>query len=158
MIDYIRATPIIDNATMRPIHDLVMHTEASLMAKLSYVITRLGCPPRSIRCVKTDALILCIPARKLAAVKAAATIRFDQLHTLRRTYEQVQPTQAFLNSHAEITPISSSDPVFRFNDVGHPLLGKYAKPSRIVTPPTPVCSWRDLGEEEARTVVMAGGL
>ena len=54
VIDYISATPLIDNATMRPIHDLRMHTEATRMAQLLFIMTRLGCPPRSVENVKTD--------------------------------------------------------------------------------------------------------
>ena len=65
--------------------------------------------------MKTDALILAIPASKLAAVKVVATLRYDQLHTLRRTYElKSDPAQGFLNAHAEMTPLTSIDPVFRF--------------------------------------------
>ena len=71
-------------------------------------------PPRHIVSVKTDAFILQLPAKKLAAVKAIATLRFDQLHTLRWDHEHQDPSQLFLNSHAEMTPLTSSDLVFRF--------------------------------------------
>ena len=57
VIDYISATPLLDNATMRPIHDLIMHMEATRMAQMYYAVTRLGIPPRYIKAVKTDALI-----------------------------------------------------------------------------------------------------
>ena len=45
VIDHINVTPLLDNATMRPIHDLIMHTESTRMAQLCYIITRLGRPP-----------------------------------------------------------------------------------------------------------------
>ena len=108
------------------------------MAQLGYVLARLGCPPRSIKDVKTDALILAIPARKLPSVKALSEVRYDQLHTLRRDHElRSDPAQRFLNSHAEMAPLTSSDQVFRFSENGQPLQGKYEKPRRDVPQPTP---------------------
>ena len=90
-------------------------------------------------------------------MKALASLRHDQLHTLRRDYElPTDPGQAFLNSHAEMTPIPSSDPVFRFSEVGEPLCGRYTKPVRSVPPPTQIAPWRDLSEDEARSAVLAG--
>ena len=61
-----------------------MGTEHVRIAQLSYILTRLGVRPRRIVCVKTDAFILQLPAKQLAAVKAIATLRLEQLHTLRR--------------------------------------------------------------------------
>ena len=139
--DDIQATA---NATMRPIHDLVIATESTRMAQLSYILTRLGVPPRSIKYVTTDAFILELPAKRLAAAKAVGTLRFDQLHTLRRDHELTDTTQRFLNSHAEMTPLTSSDVVFRFSEIGRPLQGKYTKPSRCVPAPTALPPWRDL--------------
>ena len=80
--------------------------------------------------MKTDALILEAPAKKLAVVKAVATLRFDQLQTLRRDHEHRDHAQRFLNAHAEMTPLTSGDPVFRFSEHGQPLQGKYEKPHR----------------------------
>ena len=53
--DHIQAIPLLSNTTMRFVHDIVMHTEATRMAQLRYVLARLGVPPRSIKHVKTDA-------------------------------------------------------------------------------------------------------
>ena len=106
------------------------------MAQLVYVLTRLGIPPRSIKHVKTDALILEVPVRKNGAVKAVTKLRYDQLHTLRREHEHHDPTQRFLNAHAEMSPLSSTDTVFRFSESGQPLQGKYEKTHRDVQPPT----------------------
>ena len=55
-----------------------------------------------------------------------------------------------------MTPIPSSDPVFRFSEVGEPLCGRYTKPVRSVPPPTQIAPWRDLSEDEARSAVLAG--
>ena len=83
------------------------------MAQVNYIATRLGCLPKNIKDVKTDAFIPGVGTRKLDAVKAAGTLRYDQLQTLRRTYERpTEPTQGFLTAHAEMTPLSSSDAVF----------------------------------------------
>ena len=91
--DHIQATPLLTNATMRPIHDMVMGVEHTRMAQPRYVLTRLGVPPRSIKHVKTDVFILELPAKQLAVVKDVAALRFDQLHTLRRDYELSDNTQ-----------------------------------------------------------------
>ena len=68
----------------------------------------------------------------------------------------MEPTQGFLNSHTEMPPLTSSDAVFRFSEIGQPLLGKYAKPSRDVAPPRPPPPCRDLSEAEACSAVMDG--
>ena len=148
---------MLDNATMRPLHDLIMHTEHTRIAQLAYVLNRLGIPSRAIKHVKTDALILEIPSRKLKVVEAVCELRYDQLHTLRRDHEHRDPAQRFLNAHAEMSPLSSTDRVFRFSEHGMPLLGRYEKPHREVQPPTLPPPWRDLSEAEARSVVMDGG-
>ena len=124
------------------------------MPQLCYIVARLGCPSKSIKDVKTDAFILGVDTRKLAAVKAVGTLRYDQLHTLRRTYElPTEPTHGFLNAHAEMTPERRC---VQISDAGQSLAGKYTKPKRNVTSPTPICPWRDLCEADARSTVMLG--
>ena len=116
VIDHIQVTQLLDNGTMRPLHDLIMHTEAARMAQFSYIVTRRGCPQVRQTCLKRDALILDITTKTFSAVKAVSTLRFDELHTLRRTYElQSEATQSFLSTHVEMTPLTSSDVVFRFS-------------------------------------------
>ena len=157
VVDHISATPLIENATMRPIHDLVMGAEQTRMAQLHYIVTKQGCPPRSVKHVKTDALILSVPKRKRHAIREIVCLTYDQIHTLRRDYELKDPDQRFLDAYAEMTPMRSSDPVFRFSEVGTPLCGRYNKPERRVPPPTEIAPWRDLSEEAATAVVMSGG-
>lgn len=156
VIDNIGATRVIDNASYRPLHDMIMHTEATRMAQLKYILSQLQVPPRAIKNVKTDALIFSAPAKRLAAVKAISELRFDQLHTLRRTYELQDTNQLFLDSHTEMSPLTSEDPVFRFSENGMPLQGKYEPPNRDVAPPTTLPYWRDLTEAEAEQAVMGG--
>ena len=110
VIDHIHVTSLMDNATMRPIHDMIMHTESVRMAQLRYILTRIGAPAKSLKDVKTDAYIIGVGIRKLAAVKGVGTIRYDELHMLRRKYElSDDPTQGFLNEHIGMTPLTSSD-------------------------------------------------
>ena len=98
-------------------------------------------------------------AKKLVAVKAISDMRFDQLHTLRRTYElPSDPTQPFINSACEMSSLASEDLMFRFSEKGLPLQGTYTTPSMDVAPPTPVAPWRYLSEEEAEQIVISGGL
>ena len=42
VIDSIQVSRLLDNSTMRPIHDLIMHNEHTRMAQLAYVLARLG--------------------------------------------------------------------------------------------------------------------
>ena len=133
-----------------------MHNEATRVAQIAYILNRLGVPPRAIKHVKTDALILEIPARKLKVVETVCELRYDQLHTLRRDHEHRDPVQRFLNAHAEMSPLSSTDPVFRFWEQGQPLHGKYEKPHRDMPPPTLPPPWRELTEAEARSAVVEG--
>ena len=56
--DHIFATKVLSNTSFRPIHDQIMHTEATRMAKLLFTLSSLGIPQRSIKDVKTDAFIL----------------------------------------------------------------------------------------------------
>ena len=95
--------------------------------------------------------------RKVEAIKAISKLRYDQLHTLRRGHEHRDSAQRFLNAQAVMSPLSSTDTVFRFSESGQPLQGKYEKPHRDVQPPTHPPPWRELTEAEARSVVMEGG-
>ena len=137
VIDHIQVTSLLDNASMRPIHDMILGMEHTRMAQMHYIVKRLGCLCRSVKSVKTDALILEISRKKASTVQAAiCNIRFDQLHALRRTYELgSDPDQRFLSSHAEVSLISSSDQVFRFPETGKTLMGNYSKPRRSVSQP-----------------------
>ena len=82
---------------------------------------------------------------------------FAQLHTLRSKYElQGDTTQLFLNSHAEVSPLTSEDLVYRFNESGTPLQGKYNPPHCYVHPPTPLTPWKDLTEDQAVSAVIDG--
>jgi hypothetical protein len=56
--DHIFATKVLSNTTMRPIHDQIMHTEATRMAQAFFILSSLGIPQRCIKDVKTDAFIL----------------------------------------------------------------------------------------------------
>ena len=157
VVDYINMTPLLDNATTRPLHDFIMHTEATRVAQMCYIVTRLGCPPRSIKCVKTDAIIISVPTRRRASLKAVGTLRYEQLHALRRDHELASdPAQGFLNAHVEMTPIHSGDTVFRFSETGRCLQGMYKKPNREVPPPKPQSSWCELTREDAERTVLGG--
>ena len=125
---------------------------------MHYIVKRLGCLCRSVKSVKTDALILEISRKKASTVQAAiCDIKFDQLHELRRKYELgSDPDQLFLNSHAEVSPISSNDPVFRFSEIGNTLMGNYSKPSRSVSHPEVVPPWCEYNDTAATLALLSG--
>ena len=129
---------------------MIMHTETTRITQVCYILGRLSIRLRCIKHVKTDALILSVPAKKIATVNAINELRFDQLHRIRSTYElQGDAIQLFLNSHAEVSPLTSEDLVYRFNESGTPLQGKYNPPHCYVHPPTPLTPWKDLTEDQA---------
>ena len=51
---YVLKTKLVDNASFRPIHDLSLHTEATLMAQALAIIEKLGTPQKCIYEFKTD--------------------------------------------------------------------------------------------------------
>ncbi len=56
--DHVFVTKVLSNTSLRPIHDQVMHTEATRMAQVFFILTSLGIPQRCIKDVKTDAFIM----------------------------------------------------------------------------------------------------
>ena len=62
--DYIFATRLIGNISWRPIWDYIIATEHTRVAQMRWVTERLGVPPRAVRQIKTDCIVL-QPARKL---------------------------------------------------------------------------------------------
>ena len=56
--DFIYRTTSLTNASMRPIHDQIMHTEATRVAQLLWIIKSLGVPERAVSDVKTDCILL----------------------------------------------------------------------------------------------------
>lgn len=115
VVDYVRVTPLLQDATVRPMPDLVMHAEATRLATLCCILSRLIFIPNCINSVKTDALRLVVPSRKLGILKAVGEARYDRLDTFRMVYElQSDPSQRFLNAHFGMTSLLSGDPPFRF--------------------------------------------
>ena len=62
--DYIFATRLVGNSTWRPIWDYIIATEHTRVAQMRWVAERVGVPPRAVRQIKTDCLVL-QPAKKL---------------------------------------------------------------------------------------------
>ena len=56
--DYIFATPLLCNKSTRAIHDQVMCTEHTRLAQLLFCVKQLQVPPRCLKCVKTDCVVL----------------------------------------------------------------------------------------------------
>ena len=82
--DHIFATKVLSNTSMRPIHDQIMHTEATRMAQVYFIVSSLGIPQRCIKDLKTDAFILQGEAKKRkACVEAVANVTFKDLANVR---------------------------------------------------------------------------
>jgi hypothetical protein len=95
VIDNFYMRTSLSNATMRPIHDLIMHTEATRLAQIRFMITR-QLPLRNILDVKTDALTITL-GKKRKFIESLAETTFEELPNLRRKHERLEPSQRFLN-------------------------------------------------------------
>ena len=83
--DYIFATRLVGNSSWRPIWDYVLATEHMRVAQMRWVTERLGVPPRAVRQIKTDCLVL-QPAKKLIPkLMAMGEIRHCDLPDLVQT-------------------------------------------------------------------------
>ena len=65
--DYIFASSLLANASMRPIHDQIMCTEHTRLAQLLFCLKSLKVPPRYLKCIKTDCVVLQGPIKKRKA-------------------------------------------------------------------------------------------
>jgi hypothetical protein len=114
MYDHIYVTSLVDNASMRPIHDQILHTEYTRMAQLFYIITQLKIPQRCISNCKTDCFILQgYAAKTRALLEKVAETRICDLGGLRRKYEKVVKTQHFLDGRAEMPSSTATGPAFQ---------------------------------------------
>ena len=155
--DHIFATKLLQNASMRPIHDQIMHTEATRMAQLCYIVKKLGVPQRCIKDIKTDALIMQGFPKKCRPnlIALAEHTNFTNLPSLRRKFEKAL-NQRFMDDN-DVFPegCSSSECVFR-HELGEKvkrLEGNYKTPCRQAEPPVELQAWRDLnGNHNGKTV------
>ncbi len=58
-------------ASFRPIHDITLHSEATLLSKALAILTKLKVPPRRVYELKTDSILFDAGARAKAKVQAA---------------------------------------------------------------------------------------
>ena len=156
--DHIFATRVWKNSSLRPIHDQIIHTEATRMAQVYFILSSLGIPQRCIKDVKTDAFILQGVAKKRKAfVENIANVRFKDLPNLRRKYQKVTYNQTFLNAGTNVKSCSSDERVFRFSeDKLKQLQGTYSEPARSAEPPTNQGKWQQLSKESAEEHVLNG--
>jgi hypothetical protein len=140
--DFIFARKVITNATMRPIHDVIMATEHVRVAQVLFCLSCLKVPKRCIKDIKTDAVIIKgAPKKQKAAIVDLGKLCFQDLPTLRQRF--ADKGQSFLDSHIEMTPNPSTQEVFRVGP-GKPLEGHYQEPRREAQRPVVRAAWRDL--------------
>ncbi len=156
--DHLYATTLLQNTTMRVIHDQVMHTESSRMATMVYIIKRLGIPSRCLKDIKTDAIILEGFSRKhLPMIKAVTETKFSDLPNIRRRYEKADADQRFLNDNGvTLQGTQSNEAVFRFAGDANELKGNYRPIFRDCEPPSSIKGWEDLAHEVALEKIMRG--
>ncbi len=157
--DHIYQSRVIANATMRPIHDLIMHTEATRVAQLCFIVKRLKVPVRCISSIKTDCLVLSGIAKKHRKLLEDVTkTTFRDLPSLKRKYDKVAPDQLSLDDNLGVLPqgCDSEDLVFRFETDATDLQGNYKVPSRSCDAPVHLQNFRDLNQDEAIDKVMKG--
>jgi Cdc6-like AAA superfamily ATPase len=181
--DYIFASSLLTNTSMRPIHDQIMCTEHTRLAQLLFCLKALKVPPRCLKCIKTDCVVLQGPIKKRKAeLESLAELTFGDLPKLRshqpnfktsETCVENVETQQFLDSYCSISKhkFSSNSEVFRLGE-GKELKGCWTKPWRESKQPgelailegSPVTPqvlpvrrpWRDVSKEEALELMQAG--
>jgi len=81
--DYVFATQVLSNASMRPIHDRIMATEHVRIAQLLFNLQALKVPQRCIKCIKTDCVVVKgFPRKRKAAMMELAKITFSWIATI----------------------------------------------------------------------------
>ena len=85
--DYIYATKLIGNRSMRPIHDFVMALEHVRVCMCKFAVERLGLPPRAIRQMKTDCLLLQPAKKQIPKLTAIANLTHADLPSIMQTLE-----------------------------------------------------------------------
>ena len=115
--DYIFQTKMLTNQSHRPLCDVALFTEHTRVAQILYVLKQLGCPPRNVVSIRTDAVIFHCGRTLRPKVVDAAALRFDELHLLRRRYE---PLAWALETPWNMAPIDGLEPAFKMGE-GRPL-------------------------------------
>lgn len=142
--DYIFASELLVNTSMRPIHDQIMCTEHTRLAQLLFCLEALKVPPRYLKCIKTDCVVLQGPIKKRKAeLESLAELTFEDLSRLRtRISSPVESnsrrdySQQLLDCYCSISEhkFSKDSQVFRLGE-GKELQGHYSKPWRESKPP-----------------------
>ena len=115
--DHIFATKVLGNSSLRPIHDQIMHSEATRLAQAFFILSSLGIPQRCIKDVKTDAFLMEGVAKKRKAfVENIANVSFKDLPKLRRKYQKVNHNQTFLDAGTNVKGSTSDEKVFRYSE------------------------------------------
>ena len=151
VMDYIYATRLVGNASWRPVHDYIMALEHTRVSQLRFILARLKVPPRAIRQVKTDCVVLQGFAQKhLPALKEISGLQHGELPRLQQKYAKVEPGQQRLHEVYPMTPgRPDEDPVYRWTDEGvKPLQGFYREPKLEVPEPPPAPDWQDLPDAD----------
>ena len=136
MNDHIFENGLLDNASMRPIHDQILHTEYLRVAQLVHAIRMCGVPMKCITAVKTD----CVNIERYAKKRHRALTEIENL----RLCDLPNAT-------------TTADPLcFRVGDV-KPLNGTHSKPHIHTEPPMVRTGWTDLSERLAMAHVLNNG-
>ena len=127
--DYIFASSLLTNTSMRPIHGQIMCTEHVRLAQVLFALQALKVPPRYLKCIKTDCVVLQGPIRKRKAeLQGLAELTFADLPRLRARLT-AEASQQFLDGYCSISEhkFSQDSKVFRLGE-GKELKGCWQKP------------------------------
>ena len=156
VVDFVFRTQTMTNASMRAIHDQIMHTEAVRVAQMIYVAKALGVPEKAISDVKTDCIVMAGVAKKHEKEVEKICAQVGDLGNLRRKYEKVAPGQGFLNSLCEMKCCGGETPkAFRYEPAKQ-LQGIYRVPHIDAQTISDLGGWTELDETAAEAHVLAG--
>jgi hypothetical protein len=156
--DFIYSTQVMSNKSMRPVHDHIMATEHVRIAQLLFALHALKIPPRCIKCIKTDCVVVKgFPKKRKAAMMELAKLTYKDLPRLRVRYCESE-SQGFLDSYCSIKEVDlpqKDAEVFRLGE-GKELQGNWKPPWRFSEQPTARTEWKELTKEEALSTILEG--
>ena len=154
--DYIFASNLLVNTSMRPIHDQIMCTEHVRISQLLFCLKALKVLPRHIKCIKTDCVVIQGPIKKRKKdLESLAELTFEELPRLRARFAGNQTSLDTYCSVAGHEGQAKTAEVFRLGE-GKPLQGYYIKPWRNTPKPVARNAWREVTKEEALELMMEG--
>jgi len=130
------------------------------VSQLKFIVERLGVPPRALRQIKTDALLLQPAKKHIPKLCAVANLTHRDLPDLVQRYTRLEPGQTRIDNLFPMSLGGDNTPVFRYSRGAEVkwLQGHHREPHINMNRPPVVPEWRDLDEVAALEAARSAGL